>query len=179
MSGVDYSPEQVTMALMAMVAHGGDVKAVAEELIDEEFQVPAPTLRRWKNETHAERYRELELKYAAELEQITIEKLRRNAQLAAEIETELLERVRNAPVEQSAQALKAVADSRAKSVDKLLALTGRDPSGGGAQPDLTELLRSMAAKGLVKINVELEAPRDEPVDAEVVGDAPALEGGSA
>lgn len=181
MSKVSYTPEQVTMALMSMVAHGGDVSAVAEELIDEEFQVPAPTLRRWKNETYAERYRELELKYADELEQITIEKLRRNAEAAAKVEAQLIEDIgRGVPPEQRPQALRAIADSRAKSVDKLLAMTGRDPSGGRDAPDFGELLRSLAAKGLVKVNVELGAGQEEPaVDADVVDEPAQLGNGEA
>lgn len=176
MSRVDYSPEQVTMALMSLVANGGDVKATAEELIDDEFQVPVTTLRTWKDRTHAERYRELELKYGEELERMTIEKLRRNADRAAQIEAELLEEIaRGVPMEQRAQALRAVADSRSKSVDKLLAMTGRDPGGRGGETDLVGLMRSLAAKGLVKVNVELGAGEEPATDAEVVGERPAIE----
>lgn len=157
MSKTDYSPEQITQALMAMVACGGDARLAAEELIDDEFQVPVATLRRWKSETHADRYMRLEEKYGAELEEITIGKLRKNADRAAEVEAGLLEEMTAEKVapEMRPQALRAVADVKAKSVDKLLALTGR-PSDGKTSTDTAALIRSLASKGLVKLNVNLD-----------------------
>jgi hypothetical protein len=46
----DYTPQQVTRALRELVAHGGDCEKTAEELLDDEFQVPVATLRRWRAE---------------------------------------------------------------------------------------------------------------------------------
>jgi hypothetical protein len=80
----------------------------------------------------------------------------RNVARAAEIEAELLEDMTRVPPEQRAQALRAVADSKSKGIDKVLALTGRatpPPQGN----DFADLLRGLQGLGLVKVNVNLEA----------------------
>lgn len=166
MARTDYTPEQITLGLMAVAAHGGDCTVAGEELLDDEFQVPVATLRRWITQTHAERYKQIVQEHGHELEQHTVEILRGNAKKAAEIERDLLDDMKTVPLEQKPQALRAVADVKAKSVDKLLALTGR-PTDGAPPSDLPALLRSMAAKGVVKLNVNLD------VDSTAVEDEPA------
>jgi hypothetical protein len=51
------------------------------------------------------------------------------------------------------QALRAVADARAKSVDTWMKITGRDAP--RAADDFTGMLQGLAAKGLLRVNVEL------------------------
>ena len=97
-------------------------------------------------------------------------KLRNNAERAIEIEADLLEKAANAQPRDVPQALRAVADVKAKSVDKLMALTGRAPSESGA--DLGATLASLAGKGFLRMNVELGRPEPDAVDADVVEDEP-------
>src|SRR4051812_296524 len=113
---ISYSAEQVTKTLMVLVSKQGNVKATSEELIDDEFQVPEATLRRWKNDLYAEQYRRLEERYGKELEQEAVEQARLNVQLAGQKKRALLNRVdpeKTAP-DQLAAMLKAVTDAEAK-----------------------------------------------------------------
>lgn len=85
----------------------------------------------------------------------TIDLMRTNMLRAAEIEKTLLERAEHATGRDLPGALRAVADVKAKNVDKLLALTNRVP-GEGAGPDLGELLGKMVDKGYLRVNVDLD-----------------------
>lgn len=171
----DYTPQQVTRALRELVAHGGDCEHAAEELLDDEFQVPVATLRRWRHEDHAEQYRRLEEEYGRELERQAVNLSQRNVARAAQIEANLLEEMEGLPREQKAQALRAVADSKSKGIDKVLALTGRNvppPQGN----NFADLLRSLQAQGVLKVNVSLEAGQgDGPKQIEPAVDGTAEE----
>jgi hypothetical protein len=163
---IDYTPAQVTKALMALAAHGGSVAKAAEELVDEEFMVPASTLRHWRDDVHAEQYRRLAEEYGGKLEREALELMRRNMRKAAELEEELIEAMAHVPAEQKPQALRALADSKAKNVDKILALTGR-PSSGEKPLDLQGLLRGMEGRGYLKINIGIEQGQEPPKRADV------------
>lgn len=157
-----YTPEQVTMALMALVANGGNVAKTADQLIGDEFQVPADRLRAWKNDTHAQRYRDLEERYGNELENEAIQHARTVLGKAAEIELELLEKVRTPSPELAPQALRAVADVKSKNVNAVLALTGRTPTGQkDTGADVVKLFQGMVDKGWLKLSpgVDLEPPK--------------------
>lgn len=145
----------VTKALMQLVANGGNVKRTAEELIDEEFQVPEPTLRHWKAEVHAEQYRRLEEAYGKELEQEAVEQARLNIQLAGQKKRALLNRIdpEKTPSDQLAATLKAVTDAEAKGTQGLLQLTGRptNPTGDQSAGEVVRLLQTMASKGYLAL----------------------------
>ena len=164
MARQDYTPEQVTKALMQLVANAGNVAATARDLIDDEFQVPEPTLRIWKNERHAEQYRRLEERYGQELEALAVEAARRNIQLAGEKKRALLERVNPEKVDERdlPQMLKAVTDAEAKGTQGLLQLTGRptNPQGSQGSEDVVKLLNKMIEAGYVGLapGVSVEPP---------------------
>jgi hypothetical protein len=83
-----------------------------------------------------------------------IDLARANALKALKYEDELLDKVKDS--RDVPQALRAVADARSKSVETLMKLTGRDvhrPS-----DDFTGMLQGLAAKGLLKVHVELGRP---------------------
>jgi hypothetical protein len=82
---------------------------------------------------------------------------RSNALKALRYEDTLLDKVKDS--RDVPQALRAVADSRAKSVETLMKLTGRDvhrPS-----DDFAGIMQGLASKGLVKLNVSLEVGKGE------------------
>lgn len=156
-------PEQVTTALMALVANAGNVAKTCRDLGDD---APAQaTLRKWSQDTHAEQYRRLEKDYGEQLEQMAVAQARQMVVKAGEIEAQLLDEMGGMPREMKPQALRAVADSKAKNIDKMLALTGRPvapkSNDGG---DIVKLMQSMVDKGWLKMaaGVELEpAKADE------------------
>jgi methionyl-tRNA synthetase len=172
MARQEYSPEQVTKALMQLVANAGNVRKTAQDLIDESFQVPEPTLRIWKNERHVEQYRRLEEKYGQELEALAVESARQNIQLASQKKRELLDRIEpdKVTVSDLPQMLKAVTDAQAKGTNALLQLTGRptNPQGSQGSEDVVRLLQTMAERGYLALapGVSVEAPTRVPNQAE-------------
>jgi hypothetical protein len=96
-----------------------------------------------------------ELEQAVRADEDTIVSLARaNALKALRYEDVLLDKVKDS--RDVPQALRAVADARSKSVETLMKLTGRDvhrPS-----DDFTGMLQGLAAKGLLKVNVQLGVP---------------------
>lgn len=79
--------------------------------------------------------------------------LRENAKAAVEAEAKLIGRLGDVPAKDIPSALRAASDTRAKSIDNLLKMTGRQTDGGES---IAHILQSMQKSGLVKINVELE-----------------------
>jgi hypothetical protein len=159
-----YTPEQVTKSLMAVVAHGGNCSQAAEELIDDEFMVPESTLRLWKNETHVERYAQLQRRAAQELEDQAVDVARRiinRADALAERALDQLDgKIDGMDGKELALAVQKLADVKSKQVEKLMALTGRG-DGRGEGEDLAQLARGLAQAGLLKVHVEL-GPGDAP-----------------
>lgn len=163
MGSVDYSPAQVTAALMQLVANGGNVKRTSEQLVDDDFQVPESTLRLWKNETHSEQYTRLEEQYGKELEREAVEIARGTMLRAAGLEELVLDKIAARLDEDKIDArdlptvLRSLTDTKAKTTDRLLALTGRpvqpkDPAGN----DLVQLVLGMIDRGLVRAAAGVE-----------------------
>lgn len=151
-SEIAYSPTQVTTALMAMVANGGSAAKTAEELHEGDFQVTAATLRRWKNDTHAEQYRRLEENYGHELEQMAIQQARQIIEMSHDKLKALLERAGEAKGDLVPQALRAVADTQSKQGNLLMQLTGRptNPRDNGSS-DIVQLVMHMVDRGYLKL----------------------------
>lgn len=92
-------------------------------------------------------------------EQEAADAIRTNLGRAIQIEAELLDKAAEARPHEVAQMLSAVSNSKAKSIDGLLKLTGRQP-GEGEGTDIASLLLSMERRGLAKVNVSLEVERE-------------------
>lgn len=163
------APADVTRALTTMVANNGDAARTARELKDADppLEIAESTLKVWRSERYVEQYRQLEVRYSEGLEAEAIGLARQNLKRAGEIEKELLEKQLDA--RDPAQALRAVADSGKKNADKVLALTGRTPTEAGGE-DLMGLLKSMAARGYLRINIGPEL-LDHEGDAEGITEA--------
>jgi len=161
----NYTPEQVTMALAQLVADKGNTATTAQVLINDEFQVSEATLRRWRDDLHAEQFKRLQIRHGENLEQVAIEQARANLQLAGDKKRALLERIdpENTPTDQLAATLKAVTDAEAKSTTGLLQLTGRptNPTGDQSAGAVVDLLKTMAERGYLALapGVSIEAPK--------------------
>ncbi|UTI65596.1 hypothetical protein NBH00_05145 [Paraconexibacter antarcticus] len=148
-----FSPAQQREAVNALAISGGKPGA-AQALLD--FDISTDTLRRLRDDSHAQQYADALIRVQREIEADTVVNLRSLAKRATEIEAELLEKAARAQPRDIPQALRAVADVKSKSVDKLLALTGRSPEAAAGDGDLRSLLEGMAAKGLVRLSVNLD-----------------------
>lgn len=156
---VKRSPENVRRALMEVVACEGKFEEAARNLKEAGIlDVHHATLRVWADE-FSEVYVELDKQAEKVREEELKDMLLARAHRAAEIEADLMEKVagttnpRDLP-----QALRAIADTKTKSIDSLMKLTGRNHE---ANQSLSAegLLRSLAQSGLVKVNVELSEPK--------------------
>lgn len=169
---IAYTPEEVTKALLALAANGGDAKATAEQLHDGDFMVTEATLLLWKHETHSERYARLETELAHERERRTVSVLQETITETARIKKDLLEKVEKTAErpEYAGHALRAITDAEAKSVNSLLALTGRPTDGrqDGGSDAMTRLVLGMAERGLIRLadGLTLEPPKRVPNEAE-------------
>lgn len=162
-----YSQAQITEGLAQLVANGGDVSKTSKEV-----DVPDYTLRSWKTDTHAEQYRQLEEAHGTALERQAVELARATLVRAAAIEDRMLDRIEDVSSKDLPQALRAVADVKAKAGNQLMQLTNRptdpkDPAG----MDIMAMLRSMEARGLAKLAVGIEVraeavPADNPSPAQ-------------
>lgn len=160
MAAVEYTPELVTKGLMALVAHGGNAAAASEELIDDEFQIPASRLREWKTTTHTEQYQQLQKRFARELEDEAVETARGIIKRAGELERKLLDKLEakipSMDGRELALAAKQLSDVKSKNVEKVMQLTGRGDRDSGE--DFASLLRGLSQLGLVQLNVPLLPP---------------------
>ena len=155
MSSLSYSSEQRTKALLVLAETHGDVDAVADLLIDDEFQVPADTLRYWMLDAHAEQYRRLAGEHGRRLEAETISQLRETIRKTSTVKHELIDKVKELAVSnprESPHALRAITDAEAKSTVQLLQLTGRPVNGAqeGGSDAMLKLAKHMIDQGLLR-----------------------------
>jgi hypothetical protein len=172
MAADSYSTEQVTKALLALAANSGDAKLTAAQLSEGDFQISEATLLLFKHEEHAERYGRFEKELAAERERRTVSVLQETIVETSRIKLGLIEKVEASASrpELAGHALRAMTDAEAKSVNNLLALTGRPTDGkqeGGVE-HMVRMVEGMAARGYLSLasGLSLEAPQRVPNQAE-------------
>ena len=157
-----FSEEDLTTALMSLVAWAGNASAAARYLKSEKgISVSVATLCDWKVR-HGERYDELREKYQAQLEGNLAHELRDCARLAVEVERLALEKTRErleaGKERDPSRAAANLAMVAAKSTDKLMTLTAR-PTQITENRDATEILRSLVARGVLTLPDE-EPPKE-------------------
>lgn len=175
---IAYTPGQVQIALRALARDHGDVDKTAERLLDdgegfESFMVPAGTLDLWKNETHAEQYKQLVERMGAELERDAVIHLQRTITRANRARDDLIERVSQIErPELVSQALRAISDASAKSTNQLMQLTGRPVAGAAGDASveaITRVVKGLEAAGLISVSPRVSATLT-PEDVEEVKD---------
>jgi hypothetical protein len=158
----ELEPSVVDKVLLALVESSGMAEEAYVRLTEQGIDLPAESLTEIKL-AHPERYRQLDDQYGRKLETEIILRARQNALRATEIEATLMEDMLNAGEREKPQALRAIADVKAKSVDKVLALTGRPTDGkGGGEADMGQLLKALVDRGVFNV----APPEPKRVDAE-------------
>jgi hypothetical protein len=166
-----YSAEQVTKALLALAANGGDAKETTAQLVEDDLRITEATLLLWKTETHAERYKRYARELAQERESRTAGLLQETIVETSRIKRDLLAKVEKTAdrAEYAGHALRAITDAESKSVNSLLALTGRPTDGrqDGGGDAIARLVLGMQAQGLIQLapGLQLE-PERVPNEAE-------------
>ena len=165
-----YTEAEITEGLMALIAWAGNASAAARSLEAQgKMTVNPATLHAWAREKHSDRYEELRSKYAEQLEGQLVHEYRDVARLAVEVQREALDQALTRLKGGKDQDPSRTAANAATVADKMtrntLALSGR-PTSIREDRNLNEVLRSLAAKGIIDL-----PPEDvhEALPAEVPG----------
>jgi hypothetical protein len=170
-----HTDEQVRLALTVLVANQGNAQDAVRQINDEGLngEVVAPIspqmLQSWRDDLYSEVYLDIERTHGQSVEDEIVNRSRDIARRAAEIELEMMERIRTETQPRELPvALRAVADLKSKSVDTVMKLTGRDKQ-EAATGSLESLVASMEGKGYLHLNVSLgEPPKKADVDGEAI-----------
>jgi len=161
-----FTAEEKERGLMAMIAWAGNAAAAARMLKAEGLDINHSTLNGWKH-SNAIRYDELREKHSASMEASLAHEMRDVAALASQATrlaiqkaTDKLEANREDDPARAAANLARVSQS---ATDKLMTLTSR-PVQITETRNVGEILRSLAAKGVIQIPVEAESVESEPAD---------------
>jgi hypothetical protein len=140
-----YSVEDVETALTLLAFHCGNARKTSQALEAAGQPVRESTLKFWRSDRFAERYRQIENEELPRRYARIAERCESMADQAADMEEELLEQMpRQAPElspRDTAGALRNVSVSKAVNLDKAALACGR-PTEITATADVTELLRT-------------------------------------
>lgn len=157
MTGVRFNEEQIARGLTAVVVCAGNFAAASRFLENEGLTVKPMTLRGWCQQRYPERYAELRERYAAELETHLIHDMRDLAVQGMEIQRLALdktyERLVSGRDDDPSKTAANVSRVVQTNVDKMLAVSGR-PTSIREDRNLGEVLRSLAAKGIIELPPE-------------------------
>lgn len=172
MARTDWTREQVTMGLMAVVAWAENYAAAHRDLKERGLSVSYSTLRNWVTDIHREEYEELREKYADEKEKQMAHQFRDVAARAVHLQNLALDKAEKRLIDgddhEPAKTAMLASNVSHRAVDRLMALTNR-PTKITESRDIGEVIRSLAGLGvLVPLPAGTTAP--EAVDAEPVPD---------
>lgn len=155
MASVTYNAEEITDALMAMIASAGSATRAKALLEQQEKRAPAVgTLREWVTHTHWQQYQELRDKWAAQIETGIVNDYRDAIRSA--LEAELLaiekakERLENNKDEDPARTAANLARAAQSSTDKMMTMQGK-PTQISETRDVMEIMRGLVAMGVLQV----------------------------
>lgn len=153
-----YTEGEKRNGLMALVAAAGSPKRAHELLKGQGIEIPAETLRSWRNK-RSEEYDSLREEWAPKLEAEMVREYRETAIYAAQVERKAIEaaekRLDEGKDVNPHQTAVAMAKSRATATDKLQLLLGR-PQHITEHRTVEELTRSLVGLGVVEVVSEAE-----------------------
>jgi hypothetical protein len=152
-----YTEEQVTQGLMALIAAAGSAPTAAKYLQNEKkLEITADALNGLRRRNGA-RYDEMREKYRGQLEANLVHENRDLARLAIEGQLEAVAKARamlaSGQDRDPARTAANLSRVSAAATDKMLSVSGR-PSQITEQRGLQEVLRSLAAKGVLQLPKE-------------------------
>ncbi len=159
-----YTEDQIQKGLYALSAFGGSPAPAHKALKDAfDLDIPAATLKTWRDSVHQERYAKLQIQHGNDIEEAMVRETRDIARAATAAMRESLEVVwerlsdnrHTIRAPEAAQIAAQMSKVQATAVDKLMVLTGR-PQAITENRSAADIIRALAAKGVL----ELEAPSE-------------------
>jgi len=151
-----YTTEDVETALSVVAYHSGNARKASRALEAAGQRVPESTLKLWRGQTFAERYRQIETEELPRRYQRIASRCEEIADQAADVEEQLIEQLRDKaselPVREVANALRNASTTKAINVDKSLLVRGR-PTEIHAHADVTEVLKNLSERFAGKVEV--------------------------
>lgn len=143
-------PELLETGLLALVASAGSPTRASRALAEQGHDVPKQTLDRWKTQ-HAQRYQELQDRFADQLEKQLVRQQRELALHAHEVAMLAVDKTREAleadNVKDPAGTARNLEVTAATAIDKVLLLTDR-PTQITESREPSKLIASLAQKGI-------------------------------
>lgn len=152
----DYSDHDVERGLYALIAFGGSPAPASRALKDAfGLDVNPATLRTWRDATHQQRYTDLQIKHAQDIEDAMVRDTRDLARAAGVIVREAIELTHDKiekfghmiRANEAAQIAASMAKVQQTQIDKMLTLTGR-PDQITETRSAADIIRALAAKGV-------------------------------
>ena len=155
MPPVTYTQEEIDDALTALIAYAGNASAACRWLEAQGMRTPnSATVAAWSRTTHWERYEELREKFSQQAEHALTNNYRDAARAATEVAMMAVEaargRLESGRDEDPARSGANLMSIARQATDKQLSLQGR-PTQIVENRNLGEILRSLAAKGIIEI----------------------------
>ncbi len=145
--GRRYSDEEIELALTTLVLNCGNVARTVKALAESGFGLPESTLRYWRSDLYADRYRDLDEAEVPRRYGRAAESFEAVVARATAAENRLLDKLEREedqlPTRDVAGALRNVATTKGINQDKALLLRGR-PTEIKATADVTDVLKSLA-----------------------------------
>lgn len=155
----DYTEHDIERGLYALIAFGGSPAPAARAVKDAfDLDIPKETLRSWRDGTHSQRYADLQIKHAADIEEAMVRDTRDLARAAGALMRETIEltwdKVQNNAhtirANEAAQIAASMAKIQQTNIDKMLTLTGR-PDQITESRTAADIVRALAAKGVLEL----------------------------
>lgn len=148
----EYTAEDITSGLMAVIAWAGNHAAAARDLAERGVTVPPQTLMDWTKTTHFVEFQRLRDEYAPQIEAQLAHQFRDVAAKSVTVQMKALEaaekRLDAGLDEEPARTASFAARTGQTAVDKLMTLTNR-PQRIVETRDIDEVLRSLAAQKII------------------------------
>jgi hypothetical protein len=148
----DYTAEEITTGLLAVIAWAGNHAAAERDLAERGVHVDAHTLMGWTRTTHFAEFQRLRDEHAPQIEAQLAHQFRDVAAKAVAVQMKALERAeerldKNLD-DEPARTASFAARAGQTAVDKLMTLTNR-PQQITEKRDINEVLRSLAAQKII------------------------------
>jgi len=148
----EYTQEQITTGLLAVVAWAGNHSAASRDLKARGLNISPPTLRRWTHEQCFAEFARLRDEHAPEIEAQLAHQFRDVAALSVRVQILALEkaeaRLKAGDDIEPARTASFAARTGQTAIDKLMTLTNR-PQRIVETRDVNEVLRSLSARKII------------------------------